>query len=182
MKTRTTTKPLVLHPYEVRGLLDGTVTQLRRVVWPLPALPVVAHITWSTDLKRAGLWRFSGEDDNNEETRRSPFGPAGGVVWCKEAFYDRADYGSIATRSRFRFAYVADNDSSKTGWKKHPAGHMPIAASRIHLRIVEQRVERLQDSLVGEEWNAHQGKRAGCGWSDNPWVFVARVERLENQE
>lgn len=76
---------------------------------------------------------------------------------------------------------------------------MPKWAARIWLRITDVRVERVQDiskedtyaegviypprawsiANFAELWDAINGKRPGCSWQSNPWVFAISFERID---
>jgi hypothetical protein len=86
-----------------------------------------------------------------------------------------------------------------------PAIHMPRRAARIVLTVTHARGQRLQDisesdaeaegvngpscsdeaygwypsGAFRELWESINGKRPGCSWADNPWVWALTFERLE---
>lgn len=106
--------------------------------------------------------------------------------------------------SETEVAYRADHldpsgDAGPLEWR--PSIHMPRWASRITLRVTDVRVERVQDitpqdieaegvSLSAPQapgfpdyelnwrtlWDAINGKREGCAWADNPWVWAVSFE------
>jgi hypothetical protein len=96
------------------------------------------------------------------------------------------------------------------GWpiKWRPSIHLPRKYSRITLEITSVRVERLQyisdDDIVAEGidymvekdgslsttfnrqafatvWDKINGKRNGCAWTNNPWVWVVEFEPLSGK-
>jgi len=98
---------------------------------------------------------------------------------------------------------LAGFESSHAKWR--PSIHMPRWASRLTLEVTEVRVQRLQeisDADVQAEgvsvdgtpkalspesrratawrwlWDSINGRRKGCSWSDNPWVWVISFRKV----
>ncbi len=104
-------------------------------------------------------------------------------TWCKGSL----NYGEE------QYYYKADNKIPYCEW--HPSIHMPKEAARIFLRVMDVRVERLQD--IDDDGVVAEGFEIGApydelwdstvkksdlekyGWSANPWVWVIEFERVE---
>lgn len=84
---------------------------------------------------------------------------------------------------------VAENGQRKERgdpyWRKKPSIYLPRWACRMTMPLTRVRVERVQsinykdcmaEGLLRYEfaalWEEINGKRAGCKWADNPWVWV----------
>ena len=116
-------------------------------------------------------------------------------TWLKadDGYYYRADETSISKEAREQYGYK---------WK--PSIHMPKSLARIFLKVMDVRVERLQD--ITEEqaikegvklpsvkanyvnsfiplWNSTIKKQDinKYGWDANPFVWVIEFERINGQ-
>ncbi|MCS0629927.1 hypothetical protein NX786_11340 [Telluria mixta] len=183
----------------VRALLAGTKTQTRRAV-------------------------KEREGSVHADSPR-PYGRPGDRLWVRETFfaYGRWEkrYNEKKQRDEWRFVdmtlershsylYAADNPdvpvekgrSATPGWHTRPALFMPRAASRILLKVVSVRVERLQaisdhDAIAeGIERDAGNTTESfscpvdsyrslweqinGIGsWNANPLIWVVEFRRME---
>jgi hypothetical protein len=199
----------------VRALLNGGKTQTRRVVKPQPVEQNgwVGGAYWERRPARGMLpadqWCI------RDMLQFSPYGQPGDRLWVRETFIAFGRWETrfsekkgrdewhfvdmtLDTGREYRFGGALPNarrDSVTPAWWKRPSIHMPRAASRINLEIVDVHVERLQDiseaDAIAEGWprdsfplpwyhdlwdslNAHRG----YGWDVNPWVWVVEFKKV----
>jgi hypothetical protein len=195
-------RPILFSGEMVRAILEGRKAQTRRVIKPQP------------DLVYTG-WDYKGEffvdDDSMKDhllhnvygVKGSPYGSAyadgtGDLLWVRETWCLRPD----------GYGYRADNDPTNNPRKWGTSRYMPRRASRITLRVVDVRVERLQEisdlGILAEGipqngrmydryeitrnegllndfrtlWDSINAARGFC-WNANPWVWVVEFERVQ---
>jgi hypothetical protein len=148
---------------------------------------------------------ISGGDLDDEEIveRVYPRWSVGDRLWVKETFtwirgngirpWYRADGDPTGPNGE------PPRWESTAHW--HPSIHMPRRVSRITLEVTSLRVERAQDiseedaqaegvegasnhlatygarQMFAELWQSINGKRPGCSWESNPWVWVVSFRR-----
>lgn len=132
-----------LQQYEVRGILDGRITQLRRIMMPQPPVEHYAVIKiFPNQVDPDGIYII------------------GNHLWVREECYVApANFGSSdAYDSKIRdnygrariVGYAADMDADSVsaaksfGVNKTLTSHMPRFASRLNLEILSVKVQRLQ--------------------------------------
>ena len=173
-------RSLCLRSHEVRGLLDGSVTQVRRVVKPQPPA-LVRRLACNERGQLVGTW----EDDGAMFVRPGlgPFGAPGDVLvgrekwrpaqvggeWCINyaagGFGCEGDKRAAACAVPVTAASVALAERQLAGedapelWRS--STQMPRWAARLFLEVLEVRVERDEEGV---------------------WTWVARVKRTERPE
>lgn len=164
-----TERPIMFASEMVQAILGGTKTQTRRVARRLARCSAgeVGERLWVRE------------------------------TWCqpdpaeRRAVY-RADAG-FGEHEVLRDLRQGAKPKSYVPWRS--AMHMPRWASRIVLEVTATRLEHLQEikahDIVCEGvnppclvdnyarlWESLNGKRDGCAWRDNPWVWVISFRRL----
>lgn len=203
-------KPIIFSAPMVRAILDGSKKQTRRVVKPQPT-PIPPDV-WKDRNGGSDHWWPSNKAECMVEIRDMgglcPYGVPGDLLYVKEQFSHWADAPTkAALRATDACLYRADyrDDASVLdigGCKWRPSIHMPRWASRITLRVVSVRVERLGEisesdmlaegsPFTGSEtssafgvdqrwfpalWDSRNKKHP---WSSNPHVWVLDFERVE---
>lgn len=199
-------RPILLRAHEVRGILDGRQTQVRRII----DSRLIGESHWKP--VETVFWYH--EDDSipiAKATPYCPFGKPGDRLWVRETlrkYPERNGWGYDADKSLL----VLTEQSAHEGiaWAHHQERdvcvsiHMPRWASRITLEIVGVRVERLQ-SISEEDARAEDAEAVNItdpgdtaetyshlvgfrrlwtsihgpgSWEANPWVWVLSFRRV----
>lgn len=152
------TKSILLKTWEVRGILDGWLTQLVRPVTPqpeeIPAAFFGAHV-WE-DPPSIG-WVAAGYHESGDVLMRKttcPFGKPGDVLWVQEDFYISgyppfAAGLNYAGSERWECITLPDLTGSPDEifleeGKLQKAETMPRGFSRLSIMNVETKVERIK--------------------------------------
>lgn len=160
-------RPIIYNAESVRAILDGRMTQTRRVIKPQPKTPT--HGTYPDPYNGGPEWAFWLPDNRMTEPRtwRCPYGQPGDRLWVRETW----------ARDGFVICYRADGTwvprthDRPTVPRWRSAIHMPRWASRLTLEVTDVRVERVQDI---SEWDCqHEGiwKDILCSANDYPWIM-----------
>lgn len=198
--------PIICNGTDVRAILEGRKTQMRRVVKPQPV-----------DLQfgpGAEPW-----DASTGYALRCPYGMPGDRLWVRETwglfsdlgFCDTSLTGMQALPDLWQLAYRVDHIDPVRGDGPHlpfwrPSIFMPRWASRITLEITGVKVERLQNisgpdcwaegideiRSSGDEYGELRGSvvedyqalwqsiHGADSWHANPWVWVIEFRRVHS--
>lgn len=138
-------RPILFSSPMVRAILDGRKTQTRRVMKPQPPAATV-------EMRLHGdgwlpCWDVAHGDIGDR--RRCPHGHSGDRLWVRETWcpYPEESTGRIWYRATDERSHDRwrDNSARPHLYNWRPSIHMPRWASRITLRVVSVRAERLQD-------------------------------------
>ncbi len=207
-------KPVLFNSEMVRAILDGRKTMTRRVI----KFPESAHtpdLSWIASINPdgAGGWVAWGPKPVSDEFSinaypdgggiKCPYGQPGDLLWVRETFLIKPN-GDAFYRADDPAASGWNSGSTTTKWR--PSIFMPRWASRITLRVLDVRVERVQE--ITEADAHHEGwfyqnhpldkrydpvtmdtarqwflglwdsinAKRGYSWDSNPWVWVVSFE------
>lgn len=150
-------RPILFNTEMVKVILDGRKTCTRRLVKFLPG----KNPQWTGYIKD-GLMLYNGK--NELCIRKAPYQP-GDILYVRETWCSA--YGGE------KYFYLADKLTNREersllnydDVKWHPSIHMPKEAARIWLKVMEVRMERLQDitedGAKEEGANCKNGKNVG---------------------
>ena len=195
----------------VSAILAGRKTQTRRLINMRDIQFLGAGGEGGADWNDPACWGYAADDGRtyllDQSTKRTPwndaircpFGVVGEGLWGKEAFAPRYfDDGSPAYRAAWTGHCVGLLSPPK--WKS--PRFMPRALSRLPLRVVLIRAQRLQDiseedaraeglaldpviaeghavAIYARLWDEINGHRVP--WERNPWVWAITFELLRNK-
>lgn len=191
----------------VRAILAGRKTQTRRVArfkddggYSLAELAPHRHV-WECH-KQDGTPQW--QDYDNIIPNR--YGVPGDRLWVRETWAYKGGDEMLYQKEPRAVIYRADEEWSerdRRDWRSPLL--LPRWAARLTLEVVAVRVERVQEITVGDAlaegiddaphamkpsgidmiedfgraWDRINGKRFGCAWSDNPWVWVITFRKRE---
>lgn len=153
MTNPTKVRPILMSAPMVRGLLNGSKTQTRRIVKPASKWAARFPIC-SPDLMAAPheVWWHGEETDRVGVATACPYGVPGDMLYVRETWrtlqkLDCLKPGQLA-HDPSKVTYDADPERRNPLWafgKTRVSIHMPRWASRLTLEIIDIRVERLRD-------------------------------------
>jgi hypothetical protein len=199
---------MILRAEEVRAVLDGEKTVLRRQVKPQPDVDKRKH-RWAMSLANGVLswgkapWRVSDPYNHYaEQSVRCPFGVPDDRLWVRETWqawtpglpeypFEQdliegpcgADYPDHNGTPEIE--YLADRLDERGEYPWRPSIHMPRWACRLVLEVTDVRVERLQDiteddaQLEGATRREWGDKRTPYEWTSGWSLDWSRVGRTE---
>lgn len=146
-------RPMIFSGPMVRGILDGSKTQTRRVVKPQPPRPGEFKYSkapdkafWREDWQK--WWLVPGDVEESDPSPHTlyeyqcPYGKPGDRIWVKETW--RPKQHNFPTGHPYDYRATAQQDLVPTEGPWKSPRFMPRVASRILLEITDVRVERLQ--------------------------------------
>lgn len=197
-------KPILFNTEMVRTILDGRKGATRRSVKGY----IPDDAVWGyTDFTPKGYISCRGTfaDGYGGIFFKLPCEP-GDTIYVRETWCDDRQFTREATPGRY-FYKASEEDGFTVKW--HPSIHMPKEAARIWLKVMDVRVERLQEITINgirneglssmavhagdmeiamEEWKNLWNSTIKkpdinhYGWDANPWVWVIEFERCEKPE
>lgn len=193
--------PILFSTPMVQAILEGRKTQTRRILKPQPVGIMKPHQLCDDGFfKKEHIGKWLWETESGESLKLCPYGQPGDILWVRETFL--VEYSRHKEFYEYKADY-SDTLAKEVVWK--PSIFMPREAARILLRVIDIRVERLQDiseedaiaegvslpnyadqairdvrypdpsTIYAELWESINGEGS---WDANPWVWVVKFERI----
>ena len=196
-------KPILFNTEMVRAILDGRKSCTRRICKDANEYTVPDMEFYNADKRTYAVHNFADKEQMEQLStaeRTCPICP-GDLLYVRETWCK-----GYLMNAKERYYYKADDNDFLCTW--HPSTNMPKQAARIWLRVMDVRVERLQEitaesaltegadkyihangtlnedqtitSFIGI-WNSTIKKSDldRYGWDANPYVWVIEFERCE---
>ncbi len=198
-----TEHPILFTTPMVRAILEGRKTQTRRVI----RQKIYTHSSGYKLMQRIGYVNLA---LMSKQIIKSPFGWPGDVLWVRETWR----VCSLVDYQAFDIEYKADGTtrrirddfepSGRPAGEWYPSIFMPRRFCRLLLRVVEVRVQRVQEISADDGqaegidisaipglgsdacivkafaglWDSINARR-GHPWSANDWVWAITFERIK---
>lgn len=199
--------PILFSGPMVRAILAGEKTQTRRVV-KLNGERLCSHDRWLVCTNNRQIACPYGKPGDRLWVRERWWQrPDDGVIVFDADGAISFDRTSLAYRLGIRNVQCSgDRDYARYGFRRRPSIHMPRWVSRITLEILNVRAQLLRDiseedaiaegvdgisvdaikrqatlsrrSDFAQLWDRINGKRTGCEWQSNPWVWAVTFRRM----
>ena len=196
-------KPILFNTDMVRAILDGRKSCTRRICKDANEYTVPDMEFYNADKRTYAVHNFVDKEHTEQLSTAERTCPicTGDILYVRETWKE-------APKGYYYYEDWQRNDIADiTKWK--PSIHMPKEAARIWLKVMNVRVERLQEItseqicregveveyphvLNGEEkryafsrlWDSTIKKSDldRYGWNASPWVWVIEFERCEKPE
>lgn len=170
-----TIKPILFNTEMVRAILDGRKTCTRRICKDANEYTVPDMDFYNADRRTYAVHNFANREHSEQLStaeRACPICP-GDILYVRETWHKytkRIGKGESCRLAEF-YGYkasVANSEDAEEPW--HPSIHMPKEAARIWLKVMNVRVERLQE--ITDE----QAKREGIQYDECPTGFTWKQE------
>lgn len=154
-------KPILFNTEMVRAILDGRKTCTRRICKDANEYTVPDMDFYNADRRTYAVHNFADKEQMEQLStaeRTCPICP-GDLLYVRETWCK-----GYLMNAKERYYYKADDNDFLCTW--HPSTNMPKQAARIWLRVMDVRVERLQD--VTEDGAKAEGAIDNRGFIHSP--------------
>lgn len=191
------TVPMIFNQQMVKALVDGRKTVTRR---PLSNQPIKNGSFWDFKWGAGSSLDYLPILAGHATANAAPC-KVGDLIWVRETFrqFNSSDECGCSESpcgcpNNGTYIYKATGDDGESKWK--PSIHMPRKASRLTLRVMNVRCERVQkmnkvdavnegfdlSNVLGfpRVWFKDVWNSIYSNWDQNPWVWVIEFEVIKS--